>query len=72
MIQESTVGGRIREVRHERGFTQASLSESTGIAEPTISKLESGKANPHRATITALALALGVEPDSLLVEPSEN
>lgn len=66
------VGDRVREIRHERGLTQAELSEKTGIGCPALSKIETGKARPHRVTITALALALGVEPESLLGEPNDN
>lgn len=68
----ATVGDRVREVRHERGLTQAELSERTGVGCPALSKIETGKARPHRATITALALALGVEPESLLGASSDN
>ena len=43
-------------------MSQADLSKKTGIAESTISRLESGRQKPTFQTIRKLAEALGVEP----------
>lgn len=43
------------------GITQKQLSEKTGIAQPDISKLENGNANPSVRTLQRLANAMGME-----------
>jgi transcriptional regulator with XRE-family HTH domain len=53
---------KLREIRLRRGFSQADLSAVTGVAEFTISEIESGKrANPRPSTLRKLAQALEVE-----------
>jgi transcriptional regulator with XRE-family HTH domain len=52
----------VREIRLRRGLSQADLSAMTGVAEFTISEIESGKrANPRPSTLRKLAQALEVE-----------
>ncbi len=53
-------------LRIEKGLTQKDLSEITGIAVPTISRIESGKQNLSFRTMQALVSALGGE---LLITP---
>lgn len=43
------------------GITQEQLSKKTGIAQPDISKLENGNANPSVRTLQRLANAMGME-----------
>src|SRR5215210_5621545 len=72
----------LREIRLRRGLSQADLSAMTGVAEFTISEIESGKrANPRPSTLRKLAQALKVEvadlyggPESPLAEapPSQD
>ena len=59
----------LREIRLRRGLSQADLSAVTGVAEFTISEIESGKrANPRPSTLRKLAQALGVEVADLYGE----
>jgi transcriptional regulator with XRE-family HTH domain len=59
----------LREIRLRRGLSQADLSAVTGVAEFTISEIESGKrANPRPSTLRKLAQALGVEVTDLYGE----
>lgn len=52
----------LREIRLRRGLSQADLSAMTGVAEFTISEIESGKrTNPRPSTLRKLAQALEVE-----------
>ncbi len=54
-----SIGREIAERRKGIGMTQRDLAEKTGIDQPAISRIESGRANP---TITTLeALAAGVD-----------
>ena len=61
-------GGRLRSLRKERLLTQVELSEMTGVAQDSISSLETGKREAHPGTIRKLAEALGVEPTELIKE----
>jgi transcriptional regulator with XRE-family HTH domain len=59
----------LREIRLRRGLSQADLSAMTGVAEFTISEIESGKrANPRPSTLRKLAQGLGVEVTDLYGE----
>jgi transcriptional regulator with XRE-family HTH domain len=61
----------LREIRLRRGLSQADLSAITGVAEFTISEIESGKrANPRPSTLRKLAQALEVEVADLYGEPA--
>ena len=59
---------RLRRTRKERLLTQVELSRMTGVAQDSISALETGKREAHPGTIKKLAEALGVEPRKLLKE----
>jgi transcriptional regulator with XRE-family HTH domain len=60
----------VREIRLRRGLSQADLSAMTGVAEFTISGIESGKrANPRPSTLRKLAQALEVEVADLYGDP---
>jgi transcriptional regulator with XRE-family HTH domain len=61
-------GERLRRIRKERLLTQVELSRMTGVAQDSISSLETGKREAHPGTIRKLAKALGVEPIELLKE----
>lgn len=51
---------RLRELREERGFSQHSLAEKSGVGRSTIAALETGERGAHPNTVHALAGALGV------------
>jgi transcriptional regulator with XRE-family HTH domain len=51
---------RLRELREERGFSQCSLAEESGVGRSTIAALEAGERGAHPTTVHALARALGV------------
>jgi transcriptional regulator with XRE-family HTH domain len=57
---QPALGTAIRQLRERRKETQASLADRAGMAEPTISHIEAGHANPTWATVRDLAAALGV------------
>ena len=64
-------GERLRSLRKERLLTQVELSRMTGVAQDSISSLETGKREAHPGTIRKLAEALGVKPTELLKEQEE-
>jgi transcriptional regulator with XRE-family HTH domain len=61
-------GERLRSLRKERLLTQVELSKMTGVAQDSISSLETGKREAHPGTIRKLAKALDVEPTELIKE----
>jgi transcriptional regulator with XRE-family HTH domain len=61
-------GERLRHIRKKRLLTQVELSKMTGVAQDSISSLETGKREAHPGTIRKLAEALGVEPTELIEE----
>jgi transcriptional regulator with XRE-family HTH domain len=52
----------LRTLRVRRDLTQAQLADMSGIAQNTISKLETHIATPSFATVVAIARALKVDP----------
>ncbi len=63
-------GAKLRKLRLEAGLTQAALEHASGVSDSTISHIERGKhtVSPFARNIRALAGALGVEPQDLLME----
>ncbi|HJL20090.1 MAG TPA: helix-turn-helix transcriptional regulator, partial [Sandaracinaceae bacterium LLY-WYZ-13_1] len=64
------IGARIRELRLARGFTQADLSKVHGITTQYISQAENGAESLSAPSAVRIAVALGVEPYELYLEPS--
>ncbi len=57
----------VRVWREYRGLTQAALSEKSGVRQGYLSEIESGKKPGSVDAYKALARALGVDVDDLLV-----
>ncbi|WP_019607307.1 helix-turn-helix domain-containing protein [Nocardiopsis sp. CNS-639] len=66
----STVGPRLRALRHHHGITLTALSETTGIALSTLSRLESGRRRPGLELLLPLAKAYNVPLDELVGAPA--
>ena len=60
-------GKRVREVRHERGWTQEQLAFEAGVKRAYLSEIENGQRNVSLDVVEKLATALGVSPDSLML-----
>ena len=65
-----SLGGRIRECREAAGLTQAQLSSRAGVGRVTLTRIEKGEHSPRTETLTAIARALGVEVQDLILPPS--
>jgi transcriptional regulator with XRE-family HTH domain len=59
-------GIRMRQLRQERRLSQVDLSDSTGMEQAFVSRLENGKAEPSLATLDRLAKAFGLSLSQLL------
>lgn len=63
-MEKMTFSDRLNLAMKEGGFTQASLADAVGMAQPSVWKLTSGKANSSRKVVQ-IANALGVRPEWL-------
>lgn len=54
------VGARLKELRKNKGFSQAEIAEKVSLDSKHISRLETGKTFPYPETLEALAKALDV------------
>ena len=61
-------GMQLRRFRRARALSQRDLARITGIAQDTISQLETGKREAQPRTIRRLAEVLRVEPSTLMKE----
>lgn len=59
---------KLREIRKRRAYSQVELSELAGVERATISRAEQGQRTPQGKTLRALAKALGVDVEELMIE----
>ena len=65
----SVIGENLRRIRkEERDMGQVELAEASGVAQPTISEIETGQREPHHSTLRKLADALDVPVSAFFVE----
>lgn len=64
--QAERIGGRIRRLRHARGYTLVQLAEIADLSHPFLSQLERGLARPSIASLEKIARALGTSQVELL------
>ncbi len=60
-------GKRLRDVRLNQGMTQEDLAHKADIAFSSVARIETGKLNTTISTIAALARALNVDKQELLI-----
>lgn len=65
-----TIAARVRQIRRERGFTQAEIAARADLAPGTLSRLESGREPPTVSSLVRLADALGVSLGDLVGDAS--
>ncbi len=72
MKDSVSISDRLKQERLERGVSVADLAERSGVSQPHIWQIESGRRkNPGGATLQKLAGALGVGVEELLSGPKE-
>ncbi len=66
----ANIGGKIRQLRKERGLTQVQVSQLSGVSQSAISDIESGRVTklPNIDTVGKIASALGCTVAELLGE----
>ena len=66
-----TQGQRIRRMRDDKGIKQKFISETTGITQAHLSRIENDESGVTKHTLRKIAAALGVEFDALYVPKAE-
>jgi transcriptional regulator with XRE-family HTH domain len=61
---------RIRRLRERKGVSLRELARRAGVGAATLSRIESGEANPRLSTLLLLAEVLGVFVGELFEKPS--
>lgn len=64
--ERAVVGGRLRALREEQGFSQEELSARSGIPQESLSRLENGRRDPRLDTLRRLAAGYGLELSEVL------
>ena len=54
------VGGRLRELRNERGMSMRALARESGLSANALSMIERGRTSPSVSTLYKLADAMGI------------
>jgi transcriptional regulator with XRE-family HTH domain len=57
---------RLKEIRHERGLTQAQLAQRVGVSAGYMARLEMGRHDPPLSRLRSLAKALKVTVGELV------
>jgi transcriptional regulator with XRE-family HTH domain len=67
MRRNSTeIGTLVRLLREKRGLTQLQLAARAGVTDTTVRSVERASKTPHRATLAAIAAALGTTTKKLM------
>ena len=65
MNEDALIGSRVREVRMERGLTQAQLAGMVDVSRQTINYIENGTFCPSTYLALRIARVFGVTVDDL-------
>jgi transcriptional regulator with XRE-family HTH domain len=66
VIGQPEIGQRLAEARRGRGWTLARLSEASGVAIATLSKVENARSGASFDTVARVSRALGISFDNIL------
>jgi len=65
------IGEKIKKIRHHKHLSQIELAQKAGIAQSTLSYIESGKKAPQFDTLSAICKGLGVSLFALLSQDAK-
>lgn len=65
-MAEQTIGSRIKDLRRDKGWSQAELAEKLGVTGAVVSKWETGIGSPGLEPVSAMADLFGVSVDYLI------
>ena len=61
MINNKSIGTKLKELRNSRGLKQSELSELVGLSRPAISNIESGKRSLTLSTLKRFCEVYGID-----------
>jgi putative transcriptional regulator len=64
-VAELRLGTRLKEIRNERGLTQADLAELIGVSRKTINTVENGVFIPSTTLALSLAAVLNLRVEEI-------
>jgi transcriptional regulator with XRE-family HTH domain len=70
-LDEKTVAGKLRKLRHNKDITLKALASATGFTEGYLSRIENSKTIPPIPTLDRIAHGLGMNISYLLQEEEE-
>lgn len=70
-IQPLRLGDRLREIRQQKKWTLDKVSEITGLAKSTLSKIENERISPSFDAVRKLAIGLGIDVPQLFISSSD-
>ena len=65
-MSPKTFGMRLKELRNEKGWSQAVLAAKLGVTREYLARLEGGQHDPPLSTVERLAKILGVRISKLV------
>lgn len=65
-MKDLNVSQRVKALRNQKGMTQESLAENSGLSLRTIQRIENNETQPRGDSLKRLAMALKTTPDDLL------
>ncbi len=71
MAKPTNVSNRIRELRAERGVSQAELGRRVGVTRQTVNAIEGGKYSPSLEVAFKIARTLDLPLESVFDYPNE-
>lgn len=71
-VEPMELGVRLRQLRKEKKLTLESLSQQTGLARSTLSKIENQQISPTFAVVSKLAKGLDIDLPQLFTQPSKS
>lgn len=72
IFKKQTVGNKLLALRKKKGMTQAETAEAAGLSDRTYAEIERGSVNMRVDTLLHICEALGVTPDDILTDESNN
>ncbi len=61
----------LRALRLHRRMTQVKLANAAGVAEQTITRMETGTHTPQFETLEKVAAALGTDPENFIIHHTQ-
>jgi transcriptional regulator with XRE-family HTH domain len=65
------IGKLVRRLREKHGLTQLQLAARAGVTDTTVRSVERASKTHHRATLAAIAIALGTTAEKLTLYRNE-